>query len=81
MASVTTSVRLEQKLAQRLERTAARLSRGKNWIVTRALEEYLSKVNQDDLAAEARRQSRLCTRAERRAKGVGFPEEDIEEWR
>lgn len=81
MASVSTSVRIEQQLAQRLARAAARLSRGKNWIVTRALEEYLAKVNQDDLAAEAKRQSRLCARAERRGKGVGFPEEDIEEWR
>jgi len=81
MASVSTSVRIEQQLAQRLERAAARLSRGKNWIVTRALEEYLAKVNKDDLAAEARRQSKLCARAERRGKGVGFPEEDIEEWR
>jgi predicted DNA-binding protein len=81
MASVTTSVRIEQKLAQRLERTAARLARGKNWIISKALEEYLAKVNQHDLVAEARRQSMLCARAERRGKGVGFPEEDIEEWK
>lgn len=81
MPSVTTSVRLDEQLAKRLERAAVRLSRGKNWIVTRALEEYLAKINRDDLAAEARRQSRLVARAERRGKGAGFPEEDIEEWR
>lgn len=81
MASVSTSVRIDQQLAQRLTRAAVRLARGKNWIVTKALEEYLAKVNQDDLAAEARRQSALCARAERRGKGVGFPEEDIKEWR
>jgi predicted transcriptional regulator len=46
MSSVTTSVRIEQKLAQRLERAAARLSRGKSWIVSKALEEYLVKFNQ-----------------------------------
>lgn len=81
MASVTTSIRIDQSLAKRLARAAARLARGKNWIVNQALEEYLAKVNRDDLAAEARRQSRLCARAERGKKGVGFPEEDIEEWR
>ncbi len=81
MASVSTSVRIEQQLAQRLARAAARLSRGKNWIVTRALEEYLAKVNQDDLAAEARRQSRLIARSERRQKPDNFWEEDMPEWK
>jgi predicted DNA-binding protein len=81
MASVTTSVRLEQKLAQRLERAAARLSRGKNWIVTKALEEYLAKVNQDDLAAEARRQSILVARTERRKKPDKFWDEDVPGWK
>jgi predicted DNA-binding protein len=81
MASVTTSVRIEQKLAQRLERAATRLARGKNWIISKALEEYLARANQSDLAAEARRQSKLCARAERRGQGVGFPEENIEEWK
>ena len=81
MSSVTTSVRLEQKLAQRLEQAAGRMSRGKNWIISKALEEYLAKFSQDDLAAEARRQSKLCACAERRGKNVGFPEEDIEQWR
>jgi predicted DNA-binding protein len=81
MASVTTSVRLEQKLAQRLERAAARLARGKNWIVTKALEEYLAKVNQDDLAAEARRQSILVARAERRKKPDKFWDEDVQGWK
>jgi predicted DNA-binding protein len=81
MASVTTSVRLEQKLAQRLERAAARLSRGKNWIVTKALEEYLAKVNQDELAAEARRQSILVARAERHKKPDSFWDEDVPGWK
>lgn len=81
MASITTSVRIEEKLAQRLERAAARLSRGKNWIVTKALEEYLAKVNQDDLAAEARRQSALVARAERRKKPDSFWDEDVPGWK
>ena len=81
MASITTSVRIEEKLAQRLERAAARLSRGKNWIVTKALEEYLAKVNQDDLAAEARRQSILVACAERRKKPDNFWDEDVPGWK
>ena len=81
MASVTTSVRIQQKLAQRLERAAARLSRGKNWIIAKALEEYLAKVNQDDLATEARRQSRLIARNERRKKSDNFWEEDVPGWK
>lgn len=81
MSSVTTSVRIEQKLAQRLERAAARLSRGKSWIVSKALEEYLAKFNQDDLAAEARRQSILAARADRRKKPDHFWNEDVPGWR
>jgi predicted transcriptional regulator len=80
MPSATTSVRLDKRLVHRLEQAAAKLSRGKNWIVVKALDEYLAKVNREDLVAEARRQSRLCARAERRGKGPGFPEEDIEGW-
>jgi predicted transcriptional regulator len=81
MSSVTTSIRLEQQLARRLARAAARLSRGKSWIVSKALEDYLAKTNQEELKAEARRQSELVSRAERRGKGIGFPEEDVEDWR
>ena len=81
MASVTTSVRIEQKLAQRLERAAARLSRGKSWIIAKALEEYLAKVNQDGLAAEAQRQSRLLARGERRRKPDKFWDEDVPGWK
>lgn len=81
MGSSITSIRLDQSLAKRLEQAASRLARGKNWIMTQALQEYLSKIGQDDLAAEARRQSLIIARAERRGADKGFPEEDIEEWR
>lgn len=81
MKSVTTSVRLQTNLATRLERTASRLSRGKNWIISKALEEYLAKVSHGDLAEEARRQSRMAARIEQRRKPDEFWEEDIPEWR
>jgi predicted transcriptional regulator len=83
MASVTTSVRIEQQLAKRLERAAARLARGNNWIISKALEEYLAKANRDSLAAEARRQSMAAARDEKRKlKGAtGFPVTDFSEWK
>ncbi len=81
MKSITTSVRLQSNLATRLERAASRLSRGKNWIISKALEEYLVKVNQQDLAEEARRQSRMAARIEGRRKPDEFWEEDIPEWK
>jgi hypothetical protein len=56
------------------------LSRDKDWIVSKALEEYLVKVNRDDVAAEARRQSRLIACIERRKKPDNFWEEDMPEW-
>lgn len=66
MASVTTSVRLDQSLARRLEREAARLSRGKNWIISKALEEFLSKRSGEEFLAEARRQSLRASRKRNR---------------
>jgi predicted transcriptional regulator len=47
-------------LKARLEATARQMNKGKNWILNRALEEYL--VRHESLAAEARRQSLLAAR-------------------
>ena len=55
--SVTTSIRLDPKLRHALELKAAKEKRGKNWIISRALESYLEIDSQLDLKAEARRQS------------------------
>jgi len=81
MKSQTTSIRLEPEIAAKLSKASVRLARGKNWIIRHALEEYLAKVNRENLAKEARRQSRLIARAARQGADEGFPEEDIEEWR
>ncbi|MGH2577066.1 MAG: CopG family ribbon-helix-helix protein, partial [Actinomycetota bacterium] len=64
LKATTTSVRLPPELRQRLEDTARRLGRGKNWIVVRALEEYLAKGHDRAFIEEARRQS------ERASEGV-----------
>lgn len=55
--SITSSFRIPEELDVRLERTSRYLKRGKNWVIRRALEDYLDRVGRDALAAEARRQS------------------------
>ena len=57
VASSTTSIRIPDDLKIRLESTARRMSKGKNWVIKQALTEYLERHNQDWLRAEARRQS------------------------
>jgi hypothetical protein len=56
MKAITTSFRLPPELRQRLEETARRLGRGKNWIIVQALEEYLTGCVPLDL----RRSGQLC---------------------
>ncbi len=58
---VTTSIRLAGSLRDRLEKRSKSLGRGKNWIISRALEEYLKVEEQDELEREARRQSLLAS--------------------
>jgi predicted DNA-binding protein len=55
--SETTSIRLSPHLRQQLEQASHLLHRGKNWIITQALQEYISHVLDLKLAEEARRQS------------------------
>lgn len=57
VASSTTSIRIPDDLKLSLEKTARRMSKGKNWIIKQALAEYLQRHNLDLLRAEARRQS------------------------
>ena len=57
MKAITTSFRLPPELRQRLEETARRLGRGKNWIIVQALEEYLTKRDDQTFIEEARHQS------------------------
>jgi predicted transcriptional regulator len=62
MASSTSSFRIPDELKLRLEATARRMNKGKNWILNRALEEYLERHGRESLAAEARRQSLLAAK-------------------
>jgi predicted transcriptional regulator len=58
--SITTSIRLTPKLRSALELKAKREKRGKNWIISRALESYLQQDGLTDLKAEAKRQSLIA---------------------
>lgn len=62
VASSTSSYRIPDDLKQRLERTSQRMDKGKNWILTQALSEYLDRHDFEALRAEARRQSILASR-------------------
>jgi predicted DNA-binding protein len=62
VGSSTSSFRIPDDLKMRLESTARRLNKGKNWIINRALKEYLERQNQDRLRAEAVRQSVLASK-------------------
>jgi len=59
--STTTSVRLRDDLRDRLEETSRRVKKGKNWIITQALEVYLAKLDRKSIADEARRQSLVAS--------------------
>ncbi len=63
---VTTSIRLEPKLRGQLDSVCHVLHRGKNWVIAKALEEYLSRFNGNNLAEEARRQSLLAAKADKK---------------
>lgn len=52
---------MSNELRDRLEKAARRLKRGKNSIVTQALEEYLEQLSRTKFLEEARRQSILAS--------------------
>jgi len=55
----TTSIRMDEQLAQRLEDAAAKLHRRKSGIIVHAIEEYLDSHAPDLLKEEAKAQSLL----------------------
>ena len=71
MKSISTSVRLPSELSDRLAREAQRSGRGKNAIITQALEQYLNAADKASLDEQIRRASiAIAARDER----------DIEAW-
>lgn len=57
MPSQTSSIRLSAVLARQLNGTARRIKKSKNWIICKAIEEYLTKIDEAALAEEVRRES------------------------
>lgn len=79
--SITTSIRLSPRLRRALEQRARSEQRGKNWIISRALEKYL-EAEPLDLAEEARRQSLLASRSSAEDWADAWTEEaDLEQWK
>ncbi|WPJ94203.1 ribbon-helix-helix protein, CopG family [Coraliomargarita algicola] len=74
--SVTTSIRLSPRLRRALEQRAQAERRGKNWVISRALEKYLEE-GAPDLEAEARRQSILASQPPSEDWG---DDADFEQW-
>jgi predicted transcriptional regulator len=62
VTSSTSSFRIPDELKARLDQAAEQMEKGKNWIINRALEEYLERHSQEALQAEARRQSLAASR-------------------
>lgn len=58
----TTSIRMDEQLAHRLDDAAAKLHRRKNGIIIHAIEEYLDNNAKELLQEEARQQSLLASK-------------------
>jgi hypothetical protein len=68
-------------LRDRLEQAARRLKRGKNSIITQALEEYLENLNRTKFLGEARRQSILASASPSEDEDVWLEHADTAGWK
>lgn len=64
--STTTSIRLNPKLRDQLEEICHTLHRGKNWVIVKAVEEFISRFGHPHLKEEARKQSLLASKADKK---------------
>jgi predicted DNA-binding protein len=81
VASSTTSIRLRDELKLRLEEAARDSGKGKNWIITHALEVYLGQLEHKDLAREARRQSINARKSSEADSDHWLKHADTRDWR
>jgi predicted DNA-binding protein len=72
---------MSNELRDRLEKAARRLKRGKNSIVTQALEEYLEKLSRSKFLEEARRQSILASTSSNEDENVWLEHADSTGWK
>ena len=80
MKSSTSSFRISDDLRIRLERTARHMGKGKNWLINRALEEYLNKAGVEGLEAEARRQSLAASGVSTKDEAFWQKQADTTDW-
>lgn len=78
--SITTSIRLDPDLRDQLEHASHVLHRGKNWIIIKALQDYLLNVGTLELAKEARRQSVLAAQLDQEVEGLWEQNQDVSGW-
>ena len=62
LMSQTFSIRASEELLERLGDFARQTNRRRNWVVVRAIEDYLDLNEIESLKAEARRQSLLASK-------------------
>ncbi len=78
--AITTSIRLDPDLKEKLERAAHNLHRGKNWLISEALRKYLEQIENPHLAQEARRQSLLASNQQNSDTELWDINRDQEDW-
>jgi len=64
----TTSIRLDEHLAHRIEQAASRFHLRKNGLIVRAIEEFLDEHADRLLSEDARRQSILASKSDRKSE-------------
>ncbi len=79
--SITTSIRLPIKLRDELDRIAEEQHHGKNWIITRAIEEYLAKSTQAALIETAKEQSLRASISEHPEDNIWEENTDTAGWK
>jgi predicted transcriptional regulator len=72
---------MPDELCDGLEQAARRLNRGKNSIITQALEEYLEKLNRSKFMEEARRQSILASTSSNEDENAWLEHADSTGWK
>ena len=76
MAASTTSVKLKPELKERIDRLAESKDRSAHWIMTRAIEEYIEREEQE---AEFTRRSEEAL-ADYKRTGLHLTNEEVIEW-
>lgn len=81
MTSTTTNIQLSTEVSEQLNHAELFLHRGKDWIITHAIERYLSELEPPTLANEAKRQSVCVSQCSGEEKTIWKDGIDVENWR